>query len=69
MHASVYSAAKQSGASIKTFDRNSQISCCTWSVFQTTAGGSKVRQSAEEASSTALHPTAQYGSTTIDHSL
>lgn len=69
IHASVYSAAKQSRVSIKTFDRNSQISCRTWSVLQTTAGGSKVEQNAEEEASTALHPTAQYGSTTsITHS-
>lgn len=44
IHAAVYCAAKQSGVSIKTFDRNSQISCCTWSVFQTTAGGSRMQR-------------------------
>lgn len=51
IHASVYSAAKQSEVSIKTFDRNGQISCCTCSVFQTTAGRSDVEQKPEESGS------------------
>lgn len=57
IRASVYSAAKQRGAPIKTFDRNSQISCCTRSVFQTTAGGSKVERNAGASSngSVGLH--------------
>lgn len=57
IRASVYSAAKQCGAPIKTFDRNSQISCCTRSVFQTTAGGCKVEQNAGASSngSVGLH--------------
>lgn len=57
IRASVYSAAKQRGAPIKTFDRNSQISCCTRSVFQTTAGGSQVERNVGASSngSVGLH--------------
>lgn len=49
MRASVYSAAKQSEVSMKTFDRNGQISCCTCCVFQTTAGRSDVEEESEES--------------------